>query len=111
MNFDVDDWAAFGVMGGYMQPQGHVRILSNVLDYDMPLQRALDEPRWRYQEDGTLGVEARIEDELLATLDRRGHDVRVLDSTSFGGAQIVRNDDGILSGATEPRKDGVAIGF
>ena len=106
-----DDWAAFGVMGGYMQPQGHVQVLSNVVDYDMPLQAALDAPRWRYREDGTLAVEERMHDGVPTKLVHRGHDVRVLPPLLFGGAQIVRNDDGTLSGATEPRKDGQVAGF
>ncbi|WP_458209447.1 gamma-glutamyltransferase family protein [Haladaptatus sp. NG-SE-30] len=109
--FDADDWAAFGVMGGYMQPQGHVQVISNVVDYDMPLQAALDEPRWRYREDGTLGVEGRMDGNLSTKLARKGHDVRVLPPTLFGGAQMVRNDGGVLSGATEPRKDGTATGY
>ena len=109
--FDDEDWLAFGVMGGYMQPQGHVQVLSNVLDYDMPVQRALDAPRWRYLESGELGVEARIGDRLATKLARRGHDVTVLPPGRFGGAQIVRNDGGTLSGATEPRKDGSVVGY
>jgi len=106
-----DDWAAFGVMGGYMQPQGHVQVLSNVVDYDMPLQAALDAPRWRYREDGTLAVEERMHDGVPTKLVRRGHDVGVLPPLLFGGAQIVRNADGTLSGATEPRKDGHVAGY
>jgi len=106
-----DDWAAFGVMGGYMQPQGHVQVLSNVVDYDMPLQAALDAPRWRYREDGTLAVEERMHDGVPTKLVHRGHDVRVLPPLLFGGAQVVRNDDGTLSGATEPRKDGHVAGY
>jgi gamma-glutamyltranspeptidase/glutathione hydrolase len=110
--FDEDDWAAFGVMGGYMQPQGHVQILSNVVDYDMDLQAALDAPRWRYREDGSLGVEERLGPAGLQTeLVRKGHEVSVLPPVLFGGAQIVRNDGGTLSGATEPRKDGTVAGF
>ncbi|WP_049928442.1 gamma-glutamyltransferase family protein [Halopiger goleimassiliensis] len=106
---DEDDWMAFGVMGGYMQPQGHVQVLSNLVDYGMTPQEALDAPRWRYREDGTLGVEERLPSK--AKLARKGHDVGVLPPVMFGGAQLVRRTDGTLSGATEPRKDGVAIGY
>ncbi|WP_433631511.1 gamma-glutamyltransferase family protein [Halomicrococcus sp. NG-SE-24] len=106
-----DDWAAFGVMGGYMQPQGHVQVVSNVVDYDLPLQAALDLPRWRYREDGSLAVEGRTDGNLTTKLARMGHDVRVLAPTLFGGAQIARNEDGVLSGATEPRKDGTVGGY
>lgn len=109
--FGEDDWSAFGVMGGYMQPQGHLQVISNLVDYDMPLQRALDEPRWRYRESGALGIEARFDPNLQNKLVRRGHDLRVMTPRNFGGAQIVRNNGGVLSGATEPRKDGTAIAF
>jgi gamma-glutamyltranspeptidase / glutathione hydrolase len=106
---DEDDWLAFGVMGGYMQPQGHVQVLSNLVDYGMDLQAALDAPRWRYREDGSLGIEERLPN--AAKLARMGHDVGVLTPVMFGGAQAVRRRDGTLSGATEPRKDGTAIGY
>ena len=111
--FGEDDWAAFGVMGGYMQPQGHVQVLSNLIDYDMTLQAALDAPRWRYREDGTLALEERLGNGsgIQSKLVRKGHDVRILPATMFGGAQIARNEDGVLSGATEPRKDGNAVGY
>ena len=109
--FDEDDWAAFGVMGGYMQPQGHAQVVSNVVDYDLPLQAALDRPRWRYREDGDLALEPHFDSNVAAKLVRKGHDVRTLTPGLFGGAQIVRNDGGTLSAATEPRKDGNAQGF
>lgn len=109
--FGEDDWAAFGVMGGYMQPQGHVQVISNIVDHGLPLQAALDLPRWRYREDGTLAVEGRMDGNLSTKLTRKGHDVRVLAPVLFGGAQIVRNENGVLSGATEPRKDGNAAGY
>jgi gamma-glutamyltranspeptidase/glutathione hydrolase len=108
---DEDDWLAFGVMGGYMQPQGHVQVLSNLLDYDMPLQTALDAPRWRYREDETLALEERMPAGVASKLARREHDVRVLYPEMFGGAQAARYDDGTLSGATEPRKDGHVAGY
>jgi len=99
-----NDWAAFGVMGGYMQPQGHLQVISNIVDQGMSLQAALDAPRWRYRESGTLGVEERLSNKTK--LARKGHDVSVLPPSMFGGAQIVRRNKEVLSGATEPRKDG-----
>jgi gamma-glutamyltranspeptidase/glutathione hydrolase len=109
--FGDEDWAAFGVMGGYMQPQGHVQVLANVIDYDMPLQRALDAPRWRYRESGRLALEARFPAAQQNGLARREHDLAVLPPGQFGGAQFVRARDGVLSGATEPRKDGTVTGY
>ncbi|WP_135828617.1 gamma-glutamyltransferase [Halorussus halobius] len=109
--FGEDDWAAFGVMGGFMQPQGHVQVISNVVDYDMPLQAALDHPRWRYRESGELAIEGRVDGATASKLARMGHDVRVLPPVMFGGAQVTRRRGGTLSGATEPRKDGTATGY
>ncbi len=105
----ADDWAAFGVMGGYMQPQGHVQLVSNLVDYGMGEQAALDAPRWRYREGGSLGVEERLPNG--AALARMGHDVSVLPSSMFGGAQLVRRRGDTLAGATEPRKDGNVVGY
>ncbi|WP_338004037.1 gamma-glutamyltransferase family protein [Natronoglomus mannanivorans] len=104
-----DTWAAFGVMGGYMQPQGHVQVVSNLVDYGLTPQAALDAPRWRYREDGTLGVEERLPEQTA--LARMGHDVRVLTPVLFGGAQFVGRRGETLIGATEPRKDGTVSGY
>lgn len=114
IRFAEADWAAFGVMGAAMQPQGHVQVVSNLVDYDIPLQAALDAPRWRYLPNGELAVESRMNSNVLSGLFRRGHDVRVLPPGifedapvgHFGGGQIVRNNAGVLSGGTDPRKDG-----
>jgi gamma-glutamyltranspeptidase/glutathione hydrolase len=111
VRFDEDDWAAFGVMGGYMQPQGHVQVISNLVDYGMPLQRALDEPRWRYRESGEIALEPHGNGRIASKLARKGHDVLTLPPAMFGGAQIARSRDGVLSAATEPRKDGNAQGY
>ena len=108
---DENDWSAFGVMGGYMQPQGHLQTLVHVLDDDKTLQQALDAPRWRYRESGRLAIEADVSTRVQNGLLRRGHDLEVLLPGEFGGAQIVRNADGALSGATEPRKDGTVTTF
>ena len=110
-NFGPDDWAAFGVMGGYMQPQGHLQVISNIVDYGLPLQAALDRPRWRYREDGSLAVEPQFDGHTAGKLVRKGHEVQTLPPSLFGGAQIARNDNGTLSAATEPRKDGNAQGL
>lgn len=111
VKFDQNDWATFGVMGGDMQPQGHVQVLSNILNHEMPLQAALDHPRWRIAENGDVDVEARLDDHLLAKLPRFGHNIKIKEPDNFGGAQIVRRNVDTLSAATEPRKDGVAIGY
>ena len=110
-HFGEDDWAAFGCMGGATQPQGQIQMLANAVDYDMPLQAALDAPRWVYRADGTLGVEGRFDGHLLTKVARKGHDVRIMKKDHFGGAQVARYDDGVLSGATEPRKDGSVAQF
>ncbi len=109
--FADDDWAAFGVMAGFMQPQGHLQVLMNLIDDGMSIQEAVDFPRWRYQVDGQLAVESRFDDPVLTKLARRGHELRVMPPAHFGGGQIARNDDGVLSGGSDPRKDGAAIGF
>ncbi len=107
----AEDWSAFGVMGGYMQPQGHLQMLVRLLEDGATLQEALDAPRWRYRESGRLALEARMPTAVQNGLLRRGHDLEVLPPGMFGGAQIVRNDEGTLSGATEPRKDGTVATF
>ena len=107
----ADDWTAFGVMGGYMQPQGQLQTLIRMLEDDATPQEAFDAPRWRYREDGRLAVEARVPTAVQNGLLRRGHDLEVLPPGMFGGAQLVRNDDGTFSGATEPRKDGTVSTF
>ena len=97
----------FGVMGGYMQPQGHVQVVTNFVDFGMDPQQALDAPRWQWMRDGRLTVETRFPPELARALERRGHAVSVdLDTSSFGrGQMIVRQENGVLVGGTESRTD------
>lgn len=98
----------FGVMGGFMQPQGHVQVVMNSIDFGMNPQQALDAPRWQW----TRGLEAELEgsfdQEILLSLQRRGHQVRYqTDSGSFGRGQIIwKHDDGGFVGGTESRADG-----
>ena len=97
----------FGVMGGYMQPQGHVQVVMNYVDFHMDPQQALDAPRWQWMRDGSVAVETRFSSELARGLSRLGHDVHVNISTAdFGrGQMIVRLPGGMLVGGTESRTD------
>ena len=97
----------FGVMGGYMQPQGHVQVMMNYIDFHLDPQQALDAPRWQWLRDGTVSVESRFSPDLARALWRLGHDVRLdLNTPSFGrGQMIVRLPNGVLVGGTESRTD------
>ncbi len=97
----------FGVMGGYMQPQGHVQVVMNYVDFHLDPQQALDAPRWQWMRDNTVTVESRFSAEMALALQRRGHTIRSdLSAPSFGrGQMIVRLDNGVLVGGTESRTD------
>ena len=97
----------FGVMGAYMQPQGHVQVMMNYIDFHLDPQQALDAPRWQWLRDGTVTVESRFSPDLARALRRLGHDVRMdLSTPSFGrGQMIVRLPNGVLVGGTESRTD------
>ena len=94
--------------GGQYQPQGHVQVVVNLLDHGMGPQAALDAPRYRLQEDGTVTVESPLAG-LVDTFDRPAS---VLDDEiGYGnGHIIVRDDGGVLRGGSEPRRDGVPLG-
>ncbi|WP_458354166.1 gamma-glutamyltransferase [Peribacillus frigoritolerans] len=99
----------FGVMGGYMQPQGHVQVIMNTIDFHLHPQAALDSPRWQWQNGKTVEVEKAFPSHIAEELVRRGHDIKVaVDSGSFGRGQIIwRNpESGVLMGGTESRTDG-----
>ena len=97
----------FGVMGAYMQPQGHVQVVMNLIDFHLDPQQALDAPRWQWLRDGSIAVETRFDANLARALERRGHEVSVNISTpDFGrGQMIIRLDNGVLVGGTESRTD------
>jgi gamma-glutamyltranspeptidase/glutathione hydrolase len=112
----------FGVMGGYMQPQGHVQVVMNTVDFGLNPQAALDAPRWQWidglqvdveggdeGEGGAAASRAGFSADTARALARRGHRVRTgADPMGFGRGQIIwRNpESGVLAGATEPRTDG-----
>lgn len=98
----------FGVMGGFMQPQGHLQVVMNLVDFNLNPQDTLDAPRWQWVKDKTVLVEQSFPSCIAEELAKRGHNiVYEADSTTFGRGQIIwRTTDGTLVGGTEPRTDG-----
>lgn len=103
----------FGVMGGFMQPQGHLQVITNVIDFHMNPQEALDAPRWQWTGGLHFDVEPGLSLQAVEQLRMMGHEIRILDDMSeFGRGEIIwRNEEGVLAGATEPRADGVAAAW
>lgn len=104
-------WMTFGVMGANFQPMGHAYVMTNVLDYGMDAQEAIDHPR-AFFEDGTLGVEQSMPKSVYEGLAAAGHPVSWRDDP-WGGGQAIQIDPatGVLIGASDPRKDGMAVGY
>ena len=98
----------FGVMGGFMQPQGHVQVVSNMIDFAMNPQEALDAPRWQWTGGKTVQIEQGVPNHIATGLLARGHDIQMHpDTEAFGRGEIIlRTEYGTLAGATEPRTDG-----
>ncbi|MEH7075720.1 gamma-glutamyltransferase family protein [Neobacillus drentensis] len=99
----------FGVMGGYMQPQGHLQVIMNTIDFGLNPQAALDAPRWQWIEGKKVEVEPHFPNHLAQALIRKGNQIEVaLDAGGFGRGQIIwRNPEScVLMGGTESRTDG-----
>ncbi|WP_367947328.1 gamma-glutamyltransferase family protein [Sphingopyxis sp. BSNA05] len=129
MKKDGKPYMSFGLMGGGMQPQGHVQVMINLVDYDMNLQEAGDAARLNHDGGrqptndlagtgadllGILHVEPGISAETIKRLQAMGHVVKIVDDgIVFGGYQAITRDaeTGVYTGATEMRKDGQAIGY
>jgi gamma-glutamyltranspeptidase/glutathione hydrolase len=123
---DGKPWEAFGVMGGGMQPQGHVQVLTNQIDFGLNVQEAGDASRWQHEGDneptgekmtgsgGYVEVESGIPYETVRELRKKGHDMR-FDVGGYGGYQAIKVEmhDGqrVYVGASESRKDGMAAGY
>ena len=103
---------AMGLMGGHMQPQGHVQMVVRCFLYGQNPQAASDAPRWQVTPEGRLLLERGMDPAVAAELARRGHDC-VPDSgeINFGGAQAILRTDGAYIAASDHRKDGLAAGF
>lgn len=103
----------FGVMGGYMQPQGHTQVAVGTLDYKLNPQAVLDAPRW--QVTGGLGVtlEKGFCPDVIQQLAQRGHDITLAEKGgSFGRGQIIwQLDEGVLVAGSDLRADGAAVGW
>jgi gamma-glutamyltranspeptidase/glutathione hydrolase len=100
-------------MGGPMQPQGHVQLLVRLLDHGMNPQAALDAPRWKVSGGLAVDLEPSAPPELRAGLSALGHRFEaVADSyMDFGAGQLILRIDGGYAAASDPRRDGQAVGF
>ena len=109
-------WLCYGVMGGFMQPQGHLQVTVNVVDHGLDPQRALDAPRFCVLEGKRVAIEEGTSEALRSELARRGHEVAYttgLERSLFGGGQVIARDPqtGVLAAGSDPRKDGCAVGY
>ena len=97
----------FGVMGAFMQPQGHFQVLLGTLVEGLNPQDALNKPRWQWVGDKNIEVENSFDKEVVKALIKRGHHVTIKeDNTSFGRGEIIwRNKDDVFCGGCEPRTD------
>ncbi len=100
-------------MGAFVPPQGQVQVVADLLDWGLDPQEALDAPRWQWVGGLDIQVEEGFPMDVVEQLRQRGHKVTVLsDFTTFGrGQMILRRKDGTLTGATEPRADGVVAAW
>ncbi len=102
----------FGVMGGPMQPQGHLQMVTNLVDYQLNPQAALDAPRWRFLENNQVILENSVSEAIIKGLLDRGHAVQVSPEKSlFGRGQMILQQNDVFVAASEPRSDGMAIAF
>ncbi|HEY9846837.1 MAG TPA: gamma-glutamyltransferase, partial [Candidatus Caenarcaniphilales bacterium] len=102
----------FGVMGGAMQPQGHLQVVVNLVDYRMNPQAALDAPRWRFVADNTVLLEQTVPQSVARGLGAQGHQVCVSpEGSTFGKGQIILRQGEVLIAASEPRADGLALAY
>lgn len=99
----------FGVMGGYMQPQGHLQVLVRSLIEGYHPQATLDAPRWQWIGGKKVQIESHMPMDVIEGLRRKGHEVEIMkDWSAFGRGQIIwRQSNGVFIGGTEPRTDGM----
>jgi gamma-glutamyltranspeptidase/glutathione hydrolase len=105
-----EPWLSFGVMGGSMQPQGHVQVLLNLVVFGMDLQRAIDAPRFRHQSGRNVALETPIGSAIRNQLTAMGHLIVDESNVAFGGAQAILKLPRGWAAGSDPRKDGMAAG-
>jgi len=103
----------FGVMGAFMQPQGHVQVVVNTVDYHMNPQECLDAPRMQWTGGKRIQLEREVPAHVALGLEEMGHQVEICNSNlDMGRGQIIwRMEDGTLAGGTEPRCDGTVAAW
>ena len=102
------------MMGGFMQPQGHLQVGLNLVEFGMDPQTALDAPRFNWLHGLEFGLETAVPDPIRADLQRRGHQLYPGETPfHYGGGQVIVRDldSGVLIGGSEPRNDGTAVGW
>ena len=106
-------YMSYGLMGGAMQPQGHVQFLLSHFDFGLNIQQANDVPRWRHMRGLRVLLEHGTPRETMEALRRLGHEIDPADGSLFGGAQtiMVHPLTGTYLGGSDPRKDGAALGY
>ncbi len=106
-------YLCYGVMGGFMQAQGHVQVLTNIVNHGMNVQRAFDMPRFNYQGGRRFFIEPHLPNDVYAGLRRRGHDLTLRAGGNYGGGQgiLIHPETGALMAGSEPRNDGCALAF
>lgn len=105
-------WLCYGVMGGHMQPQGHVQVLLNMVDFGMAPQDAIEAPRFCHLDGLRVALEHPAHEEVGPALAARGHHL-VSNPGLYGGGQLIEIDPetGALAAGSDPRKDGSAVGY
>ena len=106
---DGEPWLSYGVMGGSMQPQGHVQVLLNLVEFGMDPQEAIDAARFRHFSGTRVAIE-NLDPEVAAALEALGHELRDPDGVAFGGGQAILRLARGWAAASDPRKDGMAAG-
>ena len=107
--------SSLGVMGGFQQPQGHLQVISNMIDLNMTPQASLDAPRFNYDsQNSNVNLEESFNKETYKILKAYRHNINVLkkyERVTFGGGQIINKFENVVISGSDPRKDGLALSY